>query len=111
MDGVSLMQMLDGDPWHQDAVFSEYHVEKVHASGYMVRSGTLKYVYVHGAARRSHGIGPSAGRDPRRDGRHAHPVGARRRSVCAVPLRALTSAGPGRRGTSCCHRARLHHLG
>lgn len=48
MHGASLVPLLDGEAWHRDAVFSEYHVEKVHASGYMVRSGTLKYVYVHG---------------------------------------------------------------
>nr|WP_290371100.1 choline-sulfatase [Ruania halotolerans] len=48
MHGASLVPLLDGEPWDREAIYSEYHVEKVHASGYMVRSGTLKYVYVHG---------------------------------------------------------------
>lgn len=41
MDGTSLL-----DP--HGAVFSEYHVEKVRAPCFMVRSGRWKYVYVHG---------------------------------------------------------------
>jgi choline-sulfatase len=36
----------DGDPGRE--VFSEYHVEKVHASGYLVRNGRYKYTLIDG---------------------------------------------------------------
>jgi choline-sulfatase len=35
----------DGDPGRE--VFSEYHVEKVHAGGFLVRSGRYKYTLIH----------------------------------------------------------------
>lgn len=48
MQAESLLAHIDGDAVPERAVFSEYHVEKVRASCYMVRLGDHKYIYVHG---------------------------------------------------------------
>ena len=42
LDGASLLDAGDRP------VFAEYHVEKVRAPCFMVRSGRWKYIYVHG---------------------------------------------------------------
>jgi choline-sulfatase len=48
MDAHSLLPLIDGTETEARDVFSEYHVEKVHASCYLVRRGDLKYTYIHG---------------------------------------------------------------
>ncbi|WP_210481239.1 choline-sulfatase [Naasia sp. SYSU D00948] len=48
LDGRSLLPVLEGGHDGNVPVFSEYHLEKVHAPCFMVRRGRWKYVYVHG---------------------------------------------------------------
>jgi choline-sulfatase len=48
MDGTSLLPLLDGAATGERPVLSEYHVEKVYASSFMVRQGRYKYIYIHG---------------------------------------------------------------
>lgn len=47
MQGESLLPLLDAERPDRP-VFSEYHLEKVHAPCFMVRRGPYKYVLVHG---------------------------------------------------------------
>lgn len=48
--GRSLVPVITGteDTSGSTPVFSEYHLEKVHAPCFMVRDGDFKYVYIHG---------------------------------------------------------------
>lgn len=46
-DGSSLLPVMAGQAEPERVVFSEYHLEKVHAPCFMVRRGSLKYVLVH----------------------------------------------------------------
>jgi len=53
VDGMSLLDVREAEARHpqfaaERAVFSEYHLEKVHAPCFMVRRGRYKYIYVHG---------------------------------------------------------------
>jgi choline-sulfatase len=48
MDGVSFAPLLYGQSQPERPVLSEYHVEKVRAPCFMVRSGRRKYIHVHG---------------------------------------------------------------
>lgn len=48
LDGASLLPIMAGEAEPDRAVFSEYHLEKVHAPCFMVRRGSMKYVLVHG---------------------------------------------------------------
>lgn len=47
VDGASLVGLFDGCNQDERIVFSEYHVEKVKAPGFMVRRGKYKYIYIH----------------------------------------------------------------
>jgi choline-sulfatase len=51
MDGRSLMDLITGAASDARPIFSEYHVEKVHAPCFMVRTETYKYIYIHGYGR------------------------------------------------------------
>jgi choline-sulfatase len=48
MDGASLAGLIETGAAPERPIFSEYHVEKVHAPCFMVRRGRYKYIYVHG---------------------------------------------------------------
>ena len=48
MDGVSLAGLIETGAAPERPIFSEYHVEKVHAPCFMVRRGRYKYIYIHG---------------------------------------------------------------
>jgi choline-sulfatase len=50
MDAVSLAGWVERGAAAERPVFSEYHVEKVHAPCFMVRQGRYKYIYIHGHA-------------------------------------------------------------
>ena len=54
IDGRSLLPVVAAEGRRDDPqpVFSEYHLEKVRAPCFMVRSGRFKYIYVHGHDRR-----------------------------------------------------------
>ena len=48
MDAVSLAGLIEDGTAPERPIFSEYHVEKVHAPCFMVRRGRYKYIYIHG---------------------------------------------------------------
>jgi choline-sulfatase len=48
LDGRSLLPVVEHPDQADVPVFSEYHLEKVHAPCFMVRRGRWKYVYIHG---------------------------------------------------------------
>jgi choline-sulfatase len=48
MDAVSLAGLTETGAGPLRPIFSEYHVEKVHAPCFMVRLGKYKYIYIHG---------------------------------------------------------------
>src|SRR4051794_31275289 len=80
LDGASLLDTGDGP------VLAEYHVEKVRAPCFMVRSGRWKYIYVHGHDARLFDLDADPGE------RNALPGRVERRAT-EERLRALTLAG------------------